>query len=209
MIDPELRQYIETEILPRYAAFDKAHRQDHARTVIARSLALAARYGADEAMAYTVAAYHDTGLAVERNSHHLISGEILTRDIHLRRWFNEEQIAVMREAVEDHRASSAHAPRSLYGCIVAEADRQIDPQTIVRRTIQYGLAHYPELDRAGHYARMYAHLTEKYAEGGYLRLWLDEPENKARLNELRLLIGTPQRLRPLFERLYDEERGEE
>lgn len=209
MLDPALKHYIETEILPRYTTFDKAHRLDHVRTVIARSLALATRYGADEAMAYTVAAYHDTGLAVERARHHLISGEILAGDLHLRQWFTEEQIAAMRAAVEDHRASSAHAPRSLYGRIVAEADRQIDPPTIVRRTIQYGLAHYPTLDRAGHYARMCAHLTEKYGEGGYLRLWLNEPENRARLTELRALIDDTQRLRSLFDRIYDEERNAE
>lgn len=209
MIDPELERYIETEILPRYDTFDKAHRRDHVQTVIARSLALAKQYNADTAMAYTIAAYHDTGLAVERERHHLISGEILSNDPHLHRWFTEEQLTVMREAVEDHRASTTHPPRSLYGRIVAEADRQIDPQTIVRRTIQYGLAHYPELDRTGHYDRMCAHLAEKYAEGGYLHLWLDEPENRARLSSLRTLIGDKAELQALFNRIYDEERNAE
>lgn len=42
----------------------------------------------------------------------------------------------MREAVEDHRASSDHEPRSIYGKIVAEADRIIDTDTTLRRTVR-------------------------------------------------------------------------
>ena len=34
MIPESLQKYIDTEIIPRYAAFDKAHREDHARAVI-------------------------------------------------------------------------------------------------------------------------------------------------------------------------------
>ncbi len=54
----------------------------------------------------------------------------------------------MREAVEDHRASTDHEPRSLYGKIVAEADRIIDPDTTLRRTVQYGLKQNPAADEA-------------------------------------------------------------
>ena len=53
----------------------------------------------------------------------------------------------MKEAVEDHRASNKHVPRSIYGKIVAEADRIIDPDITLRRTVQYGLSNYPELDK--------------------------------------------------------------
>ena len=109
----------------------------------------------------------------------------------------------MRDAVEDHRASSDHEPRTVYGRIVAEADRVIDPETIIRRTVQYGLAHYPELDREGQYARCLAHLQKKYAEGGYLRLWIAESENARRLEELRGVIRDPQRLREMFDAAFD------
>ena len=139
----ELKAYIEAEIIPRYGAFDAAHRTDHVRTVIAQSLVLAGHYEVDADMVYAIAAYHDTGLAYGRESHHIRSGEILLGDSFMRQRFTEEQMAVMRDAIEDHRASSDHAPRTIYGRIVAEADRCIDPETVIRRTIQYGLAHYP------------------------------------------------------------------
>ena len=143
---PSLATYIEAEIIPRYDSFDRAHDRRHVRSVIDRSLTLARELGADPDMAYTVAAYHDTGLVAGRERHHTVSGEILAADIALRRWFDEEQIAAMRCAVEDHRASAKEPPRNLYGRIVAEADRLIEPLVILRRTLQYGLAHCPELD---------------------------------------------------------------
>lgn len=203
--NPELQAYVEREILPRYCAFDRAHNLDHVRAVIDRSLTLAADYEVNAEMVYTIAAYHDTGLVNGRERHHLDAGRILDADRELRRWFPEEEIRTMREAVEDHRASSDHAPRSIYGRIVAEADRQIDPETILRRTIQYSLAHYPELDREGHYARCLQHLREKYAEGGYLRLWIVPSENARRLDELREIISDPQQLHDRFDRLFDLE----
>ena len=208
-MNKELERYIEQEIIPRYEHFDRAHGTDHVRTVIAQSLALAAHYDVDTDMVYTVAAYHDTGLVNGRERHHIDAGRILAEDAELRRQFTEEQIGVMREAVEDHRASSDHAPRSIYGRIVAEADRVIDPATIIRRTVQYGLANYPALDREGHYARCLDHLQKKYAEGGYLRLWIAESDNARRLEELRTIIRDPQRLRKLFDETFDAEAAAE
>lgn len=204
-IDAKLIEYIEGEIIPRYRTFDKAHSESHARQVITRSIALAQNFDTDAAMVYTIAAYHDLGLCEGRERHHIVSGEILTADTRLRQFFSEEQIATMREAVEDHRASSNHSPRSIYGRIVAEADRLIDAETIVRRTIQYSLSHYPTLTAEGHFKRCVSHLHEKYGRNGYLRLWIEESDNARRLEELRQIIEQPQQLRLLFEQIYNEE----
>ena len=160
-----LEEYCEREIIPRYAAFDKAHREDHVRTVIEQSLMLAKHYNVNVDMVYAAAAYHDLGLAEGREIHHLASGRIIRNDAALARWFSPEQTETIAQAAEDHRASSKHEPRSIYGRILAEADRVIDGETIVRRTIQYGLSHYPELDDDGHCERTLAHLLEKYGHG--------------------------------------------
>ena len=201
-----LQAYIESAILPRYKGFDPAHRTDHALQVIAESLKLAKHYDVDERMVYTIAAYHDIGLCEGRERHHLVSGRMLRSDEHLREWFTEEEIVTMAQAVEDHRASLDHAPRSIYGRIVAEADRLIEPMTVLLRTVQYGLSHYPELSKEQHYQRYCEHLQEKYAEGGYLKLWIPESDNAARLAELRALIADEARKREAFEQIYVEER---
>lgn len=185
-MNKELQAYVEQAILPRYEHFDRAHGPEHARTVIEQSLALARHYQVDRQMVYAIAAYHDVGLEKGREMHHIHSGEILAADAKLRQWFSPQQIAVMREAVEDHRASSDHEPR----------------------TIQYGLANYPELDREDQYRRCVDHLTHKYAEGGYLRLWIPESDNALRLARLRELIRNRQELRRLFDEIFDRETTE-
>ena len=85
MPDVDLQNYCEAEIIPRYAAFDKAHREDHVRTVIAQSLELASNYDVDVNMVYAAAVYHDTGLSEGRETHHLVSGRIIRGDVNLRR----------------------------------------------------------------------------------------------------------------------------
>lgn len=203
-MNPALKNYIETKILPRYELFDAAHQRDHAEMVIRQSLALAQHYDVDEDMVYAIAAYHDTGLAVDRKTHHLESGRIIREDRRLREWFTSEQIETMAQAAEDHRASSDHEPRSIYGKIVAEADRLIDIDTILTRTMQYGFAHYPEMSREEHIQRAIDHLHEKYAEGGYLKLWIPESPNAARLRELWALIRREDELLRRAEKVYDD-----
>jgi len=204
--DPELKAYIESEIIPRYDAFDKGHRRNHVETVIAQALAFCEHYDVDPDMVYAAAAYHDTGLSVDRKTHHIVSADIIRADKELRRWFTEEQIEVIADAAEDHRASSDHEPRTIYGRIVAEADRQIVPKTVIRRTVQYGLGHYPELDKEGHWNRLLDHMAEKYAEGGYLKLWIPESPNAERLQELRSVIADRAKLREWFEEAWKAEK---
>ena len=201
----DLVEFVETQILPQYAQFDKGHNMEHATRVIRRSLALARRIGADLDMAYVVAAYHDLGLSGPRAIHHITSGKILMQDARLKRWFTSDQLKVMKEAVEDHRASASRAPRSIYGKIVAEADRDIEPETVIRRTIQFGLANYPQLDAEGHWRRFMQHMDEKYSVNGYIRLWIQGSENERKLNELRRLIVAPDKMREVFDRIFKEE----
>ena len=206
---PSLVEYIESEIIPRYASFDKAHREDHARTVIDRAMAMGEAYDIDEDMLYAAAACHDLGLAVDRKTHHLESGRIIRADARLAEWFSPDQIETIAQAAEDHRASATTPPRSIYGCLVAEADRLIVPETIIRRTIQFGLSHYPELGPEGHWERTLEHLREKYGDGGYLQLWIPESPNAGRLEELRKIIREPETLRSIFERIFVEETATE
>ena len=200
----DLVEFIETKILPQYAAFDAAHNMEHVTRVIRHSLELVKITGADINMVYTIAAYHDLGMSGPRAVHHLTGGKILASDARLRKWFSPEQLKVMREAVEDHRASASRSPRSIYGKIVAEADRDLDTDIVIRRTIQFGLANYPELDYEGQYRRFKEHMDNKYSKDGYIKLWIPNSPNAKRLNDLRNLIAQPAELRKAFDRIYKE-----
>ena len=203
-MEKTLREYIEERIIPMYDRFDAGHGREHVCAVVTEALRLAGFYDVDEDMVYTAAAYHDTGLVVDRKTHHLESGRIIRVDRELRRWFSEDEIEVIAQAAEDHRASSDHEPRSIYGRIIAEADRQIIPESIILRTVQYGFKHYPELDKEGHWVRLCEHMAEKYDVGGYLKLWIPESRNAEGLACLRDIIHNKSRLREFFEAAYDD-----
>ena len=205
MIRESLRNYIYNEVIPKYAAFDKAHREDHALTVIERALSMGKQYDINEEMLLTAAACHDLGLSFDRKTHHLESGRIIREDKRLSEWFSPEQIEAIAQAAEDHRASAKTPPRSIYGRLVAEADRLIVPETIIRRTVLFGLSNHPELDKEGHWRRTLEHLHEKYAEGGYLHLLIPGSPNEAPLKQLRDIIKDEPRLRTIFESIYSEE----
>ena len=203
-MDKSLVDYIEGSIIPMYDGFDAGHGREHVNAVVQEAVRLALYYPVDVDMVYTAAAYHDTGLSVERKTHHLESGRIIREDKELDRWFTREQIEVIAQAAEDHRASSDHEPRTIYGKIIAEADRQIMPESIILRTVQYGFRHYPELDREGHWRRTCEHMAEKYDVGGYLKLWIPESRNADGLKRLRDIIHDKSRLRAMFEAAFDD-----
>ena len=219
MINQELKKYIYEEVVPRYREFDDAHKEDHALTVIAQAMHLLSGReewvasqadvdtiwlaDVDENMLLAAAACHDLGLVNGRDNHHTDSGRIIRADMRLREWFDEEQIEVIAQAAEDHRASGKSAPRSIYGMIVAEADRVIDGETIIRRTVQFGFKHYPDLDREGHIARAVSHLKEKYGRGGYLKLWIPWSDNAARLSALQDIIADDEAILEEVKRIYN------
>lgn len=205
-MNDSLKQYIEEKILPRYDFFDAAHQRDHVLKVIAESAELAKHYDVDADMVYVIAAYHDLGLKVDRETHHIESARIIREDKVLRRCFSPKQIEIMAEAAEDHRASNEYEPRSIYGKIIAEADRDIDGPTIIRRTIQYGLKHYPTLDKEGHFERFFDHMSNKYAEGGYLKLWIPESPNATKLKAFQALLKNPETIQKLFDQEWSMQR---
>ena len=203
-----LENYIYRNIVPQYAAFDPAHREDHAVAVIDNSLKLydeapeEVRSGIDPEILFTAAACHDLGRINGKENHHTDSGKIIRADENLRQWFDASRIELVAQAAEDHRASGKSEPRSIYGKIVAEADRLIDCDTIIRRTLQYGLSKYPELTQSGQISRALEHIYDKYGEGGYLKLWIPWSGNAARLSELRALLADTEKARSEVGRIY-------
>ena len=174
----DIMNFVEQQILPRYTAFGRSHGLAHVQRVIKNSLELADII------------------------HHITSGKILAADARLKKWFSPEQIKIMKEAVEDHRASSSRMPRSIYGKIVAEADRDLDPEVVFTRAVEFGLEHYPELDKEQQWQRFNEHMEEKYSVRGYIHLWINGSPNEKKLKEVRDIIADKQRLRQIFERIY-------
>lgn len=200
----DIMQFVETQILPRYTAFSESHGLRHVNRVIKNALKLAHITGADIDMVYVIAAYHDLGMSGPRAIHHITGGKILMADNRLKRWFSKEQIAIMKEAVEDHRASSSRQPRSIYGKIVAEADRDIEAHEIFRRAILYAKENNPNVDKEQLWELFANHMDEKYSVHGYIKLWIPNSPNEHELKLLRETIEDKAQLRQEFENILLE-----
>ena len=185
-LNEELVEYIKNEIFPLYDRNEFAHGINHIKTVIRRSLELADGYDVDFNIVYTVAAYHDLGHFIDRKRHEIISAEIFMKDENIKRWFSDEQRLVIKEAIEDHRASCNHVPRTIYGKIVSTADRTIvDMDNTIKRSYTYGKKNYIGLSEEEQFDKVYEHLVEKYGESGYAKVYLEDKEFDEAVSKLR------------------------
>ena len=185
-LNEKLVEYIEKEIFPLYDRNEFAHGINHIKTVIRRSLELADGYDVDFNIVYTVAAYHDLGHFIDRKRHEIISAEMFMKDENIKRWFADEQRMVIKEAIEDHRASCNHVPRTIYGKIVSTADRTItDIDNTIKRSYTYEKKNYIGLSEEEQFERVYEHLVEKYGENGYANVYLEDKEFDEAVSKLR------------------------
>jgi len=203
-MDKTLMDYLTHQIIPQYINLDAAHQIDHVEQVIHDALKIAREHNVNLDMVYVIACFHDLGLLVDRKLHHMIGGKMLEDDRMIQSYFDHEEIKIMKEAVEDHRASNEHPPRSIYGKIIAEADRNLDPMTIFKRTIQYGLKHSKDFDKNEQLERAYDHIVEKYGSNGYLKLWLNTEQNSLGLKKIHMLLEDKSHVMHILNQIYDE-----
>lgn len=202
MINNELKTYIELNILPKYKFLDMAHSGSHVQDVIEKSLEIAKDYNVDLNMVYTIAAFHDIGLIIDRDRHHIISGEMLFEDYFIKKFFTLEQLITMKEAVEDHRASSKNPPRSIYGSIVAEADRSDTMDIVIERSILFRATDSESFESI--YPDVYKHIQEKYGENGYLKVLLETKYTQKMLSDIRALLKNPVAFKEYTKKIFEK-----
>lgn len=173
----DLKNYLFNNIIDIYNSFDKAHGIKHISTVINSSLKLSKFYNLNESMILVIALYHDIGMIKDRKTHHIHSKEILINDSNLQKWFSLEEISIMGQACEEHRASNMSKPSTIYGLIVSDADRTTDIYDMITRCYNFTLKHYFDLCEEERYNRVYSHLTEKYGSNGYAKFYLEESKS--------------------------------
>lgn len=174
-IDERLKKYIEENIFPKYEKY-YAHGMLHIKSVIDNMLMLAEYYQLDKNMAFVIGAYHDIGLNIDRDNHEYESGKVLACDLELKKYFNDEQIRVMQEAVEDHRGSRKERPRNFYGECVSDSDRDFDIIILAKRQFNTSIKNYPELTTfEEHFERCYKYICGRINDNGKFNLWTNNP----------------------------------
>ena len=209
-INKELKEYIENNIFPEYEKNEPGHGIDHIKYVINRSFELVKenKLIVFDDMVYTIAAYHDIGHHIDSKNHEKVSAEIMSKDENLKKFFNEEQLLIIKEAIEDHRASATEEPRSIYGKIVSSADRNNTVNDCLRRTYTYGLKLDPNATDEALFERAYNVLVDKFGENGYAKFYFKDKKYESFLKEIRALLKDKNKYIETQRKYIEELKGE-
>ena len=121
--------------------------------------------------------------------HEIVSAEIMYNDNMLKEFFNDEERKIIKEAIEDHRASSNHEPRNIYGKIVSTADRNNTVEACLRRSYSYNKKLHPEYDDEQIFEDCHFHLNDKFGENGYAKFFFKDEEYEKFLTDIRTLLS--------------------
>lgn len=189
-INENLKKYIENSLFPQYSKNEEGHGINHINYVITRSFELINQNDlqVNYDMVYVIAAYHDIGHHIDAKNHEKVSAEIMSKDENLKNFFSEEQLRIIKEAIEDHRASSKAEPRSIYGKIVSSADRNNTVEQCLERTYTYARKNEPNLTDKQIYERAYNVLNNKFGYNGYAKFFFKDKQYEEFLNNIRILL---------------------
>lgn len=190
LINDNLKKYIEENIFPQYSKNDKGHGIEHIKYVIKRSFELINQNDLEvnQDMVYLIAAYHDIGHYINPKEHEKISAVIMMKDDNLKQFFSNEELLIMKEAIEDHRASSDYEPRSIYGKIVSSADRNNTVEQCLERSYYYGKRLEPNASDKELYERAFLHLNKKFGDNGYAKFYLKDKVYEEFLSNIREIL---------------------
>ena len=188
-LDEQLKLYIEQNVFPQYLKNDEGHQIEHIKYVINRCYKLSKDKNINFNMLYVIAAYHDIGYYIDAKNHEKVSAQIMYKDENLKRFFNDKQLKIMKEAIEDHRASLNRKPRSIYGEFISSADRNIDVDESLKRIYFYSITHFDQLNEEETIEECYKHTLKKFGNDGYANFFLEDKDYDNYLEELHNLLN--------------------
>ncbi len=200
-LNEKLRVYIENNVFPQYNKNDKSHKIDHINYVINRCFELSKNKDIDINMLYVIAAYHDIGYHIDFKNHEFISAQIMYEDENLKKFFDDHQLQIMKEAIEDHRASLDREPRSIYGKLVSSADRNINVDDSLKRIYLYSVEHFNELNEDETIEECYKHTLKKFDKGGYVKFFFKDEKYEDYLNELRHILDNKEEFKSRLKKI--------
>lgn len=205
----EVKEYINSCVKPVYKTFDKAHSTSHFNFVTKNCV----EYGKELIekgvelnleIAYVVGALHDVGISKGREGHAKSSGEIVRNDQKLKEFYFEDEIEMIAQAVEDHSSHLEYEPRSIYGKIVADADRNNSVYLVFSRPIKFGIKHEKTNTREEHINRAYDFVQNKFGRNGYVKYWLDIPNTTKAQQEIWELLDDEKACKNYIAGIFDE-----
>lgn len=212
MINKKLKKYLKKQILPKYILNDEGHNIKHINYVIKRSIKFSKTVSnIDKNIVYTVASYHDLGYYKDPKNHEKIAAEIFKNDNNIKTFFTEEEINLIIEAIEDHRASKGGEPRNIYGKIIASADKNVSVDDIIKRTYIY-IIKYDGVDKNNFefiFNKIKEHIKEKYGKKGYAtnNMYFKDKKYDKYLKKINNLLDNEKKLEKNIKKLIKKTKG--
>ncbi len=204
-INPELKEYVEREIFPEYEKNDKGHDINHIVQVLKRSFALSKQLeDINLNMVYVIAAFHDIGHHINKEEHEIVSANMFYENEKMKEFFTEEERTIIKEAIEDHRSSLEGEPRTIYGKLIASADKTPDLKTMVTRTRAYSMKHFKEMTEDEMFEREFNHLNEKFGSEGYAKCYIKDEEYEAFLNDMKEILSDIEKYKEYYVEITKE-----
>ena len=208
-IRKEVLDFVNKEIKPKYKTFDKAHNLSHFKFVTQNCIEYSKELikqgqEIDLEIAYIVGALHDVGIEKGREGHAKSSGRFVRENKVLKILFGADKIELIAQAVEDHSSHLEYEPRSIYGKIVADADRNNSLYLVFSRPVKFGVKNEPQFNREEQIARVYEFVNKKFGRNGYVNYWLDIPQTTREQQKVWDLLDKKQECLAYIAGIYDE-----
>lgn len=189
-VKSELKEYVEKEIFPKYEKNDKAHGIIHIREVIRRSFELndTLKLGLNENMIYAISACHDLGKYINHETHEKIAADIFIKDENMKKFFNDEERQVIKDAIEDHRSSKEDSPRTIYGKLISSADRNSRIEIVFIRSFFVAKVRMPEMNIEEYLDYTFKRLSKRYGEENPENMFLEDDTYRIFLADMRELL---------------------
>lgn len=214
-VDLDLIKTLNSLVKPIYLKSDISHGWDyHIMQVLHFAIEIADKYclkhniNLNYNIIYAMVILHDITRYKDPKNHEKTSADYV-RHIkkYLRKWFNDSEIDIIANAVQEHRASNGN-PSDIYGKILSDADRMSDlnPEVMLTRCFYFRLNTRLDLNT---YDKMFDDIFEflltKYGKNGYAKLILNESNNIAKnwLLYIKHLLLNKNEFKKIFDKLVD------
>ena len=186
----DLKEYIEENIFPEYDKNDGGHNIAHILEVIRRSFALndTFKLGLDHNMIYAIASCHDWGKYEDHETHNLIAAAHFINDEGMKKFFNDEERQIIKEAIEDHRSSKEDEPRSIYGKLISSADRNTRIEIVFIRSFFVAHERMPEENIEDYLNYTIKRLSKKYDEENPENMFFEDETYRVFIEDMRKLL---------------------
>ena len=110
-------------------------------------------------------------------------------DEFLKSFFSHEQRLLIKEAIEDQRASATQEPRSIYGKILSSASRNSSVEQCLKRSYYYGKKKNLNATDEEIFEESYKALLNKFGENGYAKFYFKDSTYEKFLLDIRKLLS--------------------